>query len=215
MPTEVSKGDWNQIIKGLECRPKAPECVLWADLAACCGSAIMCRLHVSEAQLLHVLAMALWASCRLNSLEADTQTESRMQDGIDAYEGKREEAGLATGRSQRATPQSPREALQWGQPVPAVLFQAEMAKPSSPPCPVTRRPGRTGPWRMWVSAAEQTLREEAACWQGSGRSLPPCLPQAAPLPLHLCPFAGKMEILVIDPLWDNWGIICLACNTGC
>ena len=74
----MSKDDGNQIIKGLECHPKEPECILRADLAARCGT--IGRRHVSKAQVYHLLAVGLREGCRLSSLETPRQSlECKME----------------------------------------------------------------------------------------------------------------------------------------
>lgn len=54
--SKVSKEDWNQIIKGLECRPGELVSIPRAGFATCYGHVVMGGLLVSEVQPHHVLA---------------------------------------------------------------------------------------------------------------------------------------------------------------
>lgn len=138
LPSKVSKDDWNQILKGLECYPKEPECILWADLAACCElwlwAGCLCQEH-SSTTCQQVAGWVLWKQTPRQNLEH--KMESMSMRGRGKKQSWPEEEVKISGKLwvRMASPSCP--VLGW------------KGQAFIPPCLATSCPGRTWPWMMW------------------------------------------------------------------
>lgn len=222
---KVSKEDWNQIVNGLKCHSMELEFIPWVDLAISCGILITGRLLVSEAHLHHLLATWFQAVLQRGFSQSRHRWTLRckMVTRNQGHERKREEVG------QRKKSKTAQQSL--SQPDRKFSSKDGLSKLSCiklkwpglypPSHPVTRCPGRSWPCMIWVSAAEQDLKEEAVYWELSGKSFLQgplssttlCLPQAVSFLLYLCSFTSKMEIVVVGSPRGNWEIIWLAYNS--